>query len=115
MEANISYWMSMFVIAGCLLEMLSVSLFLYKNNEKKLNEETNKSKCGYIYEELQNHIWGGWTLFYPILSQMRLLLIAYVTIYLMNVMVVQTLLIAVSSILVVALVGFVRPVENSQG
>ena len=114
-EANISYWMSMIVIAGCLLEMLSVSFFLCNNFEKKLNEETNKSKCGYIYEELQYHIWGGWTLFYPIMSQMRLLLIAYVTIYLMDVMVLQTLLIAISTVVVLALVGFVHPVENSLG
>ena len=51
-EANISYWMSIIVIAGCLLEMLSVSFFLCNNFEKRLSEETNKSKCGYIYEEL---------------------------------------------------------------
>lgn len=105
----------MIVIAGCLLEMLSVSFFLCNNFEKRLSEETNKSKCGYIYEELQYHIWGGWTLFYPILSQMRLLLIAYVTIYLMDVMVLQTLLVAFSTIVVLALVGFVHPVENSLG
>ena len=46
---------------------------------------------------------------------MRLLLIAYVTTYLMDVMVLQTLLVAFSTIVVLALVGFVHPVENSLG
>mmetsp|Transcript_34941 Transcript_34941/g.42829 ORF Transcript_34941/g.42829 Transcript_34941/m.42829 type:complete len:101 (-) Transcript_34941:1058-1360(-) len=85
-ERNASYWMALFIVSACVLEILGVSSFLCKQKDK-LKKKKNKKVCGYMYEELQYHIWGGWTLFYPILLQLRLFLIAYVTIYLKRFMV----------------------------
>ena len=47
---------------------------------------------------------------YPILSQLRLLLIAFTTIYMREVMVVQVLLFFLSSVMMMSLLGFLRPV-----
>ena len=66
-EMNASYWMSVIVIAGCLLEILGVSFFLLPKDTMQLNDKKNKKKCGYIYEDLKYQIQGKWTYMYPIL------------------------------------------------
>lgn len=108
-EKNSSYWFALLIFAGCLIEILGVSGFLCKNR-KKLDDKKNKKKCGYIYEELQYKIFGKVALLYPILSQLRLVLIAYVTIFLKDVMVIQTEVIITSTIMIMTLVGFVHPI-----
>ena len=47
------------------------------------------------------------------MQQFRLLVIAYTTIYLRNIMVVQVLILSVISIFLIALLGFIRPVRKS--
>ena len=111
-EANLSLRFSKVVIAGCLLEIICISIFLYCNRNK-LSKKINKNKCGYIYSDLRYKIWGSLTLCYPIVSQIRLVVIAVVTIYMMRMIVVQTLAIAISSIFVMSLAGFVRPFKKS--
>ena len=111
-EANLSLHLSKVVIVGCLLEIVCVTVFLFRKRHT-LKQKVNKKKCGYIYDDLRYKIWGSWTLCLPILSQIRLILIAIMTIYLMQMVVVQTLVIAIGSIIVMSFVGFFRPFRKT--
>ena len=72
---DLSYGFSIICFAGCMLYIILVSVYIcrYKNN---LNEERHRSRCGYIYENL-NLENGGWALAYPILYQIRFLFIVF--------------------------------------
>lgn len=67
-EMNSSYWFSVAALIICLLEVVLVSIYLkYHFMNKTLDKESTKDRCGYIFEELNYKIRGGWTLAYPIL------------------------------------------------
>ena len=85
-ETDASYWFAVLIISGCAIEIAGVNCF-FCTKRKKLDKKKNKKACGYIYEELQYKIMGNLTLLYPIFSQLRLVLIAYVTIFLKDAMV----------------------------
>ena len=48
---NYSCWMAIGGLAICMIEMISVSVFL-KCYQKRLDEDMPKKRCGYIYTEL---------------------------------------------------------------
>ena len=111
-EINASFWMSVVVFAACISWIVGVLFFIYPKDKQELQKSTNKKKCGYVYKDLEYKLEGKWALAYPILSQSRLLLLAFTTIYLRQVVVVQVLLIFVSSVVLMSLLGFVRPVKE---
>ena len=92
------------------VELLGISVYL-RRNRKRLDEESTKNRCGYIFEELNYKIRGGWTLSYPILYQMRFVVLAVSAVILSDYLVLQVMGICLSSILITAVLGSAHPLK----
>ena len=89
-------------------EVFAVTIYLILRRNK-LDSEASKNRCGYIFEELNHKIRGAWALSYPIFYQVRFVILAICTIYWGKFLVVQVMVVALSSIFLSAILGFVRP------
>ena len=65
-EKNGSYWCALVGLTICALEIICVPIFMIRNR-RTLDKEQNLKRCGYIYEDLNHRIRGGWALAYPII------------------------------------------------
>ena len=70
-----------------------------------MNEKRRIKRCGYIYEGLSYVKKSYKALALPVIIQLRLILLIYVILYLGDNMVVQVLLISLSTIFIIFLVG----------
>ena len=61
-------------------------IFFIKRH-KGLDEERNKKRCGYIYEDLNYKIRGAFALSYPIVYQLRFVVLVFIVLYLEDVLV----------------------------
>ena len=89
------------------LMLLSIYFCRFKND---LDEERHRSRCGYIYQSL-NVKNGGWALAYPILYQLRFLLVVFLFLYVKYV-VIQLLVFNLSTVFICAVVGIVHPFKK---
>ena len=78
-DINFSFWLAVISLIVCFVEMVGV-VYFFVTRFKTLDEEENKAKCGYIYEDLSYRIWGGWALLYPLFYQLRFVLMVVVTV-----------------------------------
>ena len=111
LSANFSFYVSIFGLTICILELISTAIFL-KVNIATLGEQRRINRCGYLYEGLNYVIRGGMALTYPILYQLRLLLLVYTIIYAKSCMVLQALLVTLSSIFIAFVLGTAHPFEQ---
>ncbi len=79
-EQNISYWLSVVCLTCCAIEMVAVPLFLW-NKYDELDSERVRSRCGYIYENLNYHVRGAKALVSPIFYQCRLVILVVAVLY----------------------------------
>ena len=56
-------------------------IFFIKRH-KGLDEEKNKNRCGYIYEDLNYKIRGAFALCYPLIYQLRFVVLVFTVLYL---------------------------------
>ena len=77
----------------------------YRNN---LNEERHRNRCGYLYEDLNVETGSVWALAYPILYQLRFLLIVFLSLN-VECMILQILLFLVISFFICAVLGAIHP------
>ena len=82
-DKNLSYWMAVITLVICFTELLGV-IYFFVTRFKTLDDEENKQRCGYIYEDLSYRIWGGWALLYPLFYQLRFVLLVAVTVYMVG-------------------------------
>ena len=82
-----SYSLSIFALVVVFLELICVAVFL-KLFQASLKEDKRVKRCGYIYEGLNYAIQGGMALTYPLLCQLRLVILVYTTLYLKEFMVI---------------------------
>ena len=103
---DVSYVLSIYVFVGCMKYLILISTYFcrFKN---ELNEERHRSRCGYIYENL-NLENGGWALAYPILYQLRFVLIVFLFLNLKYV-VLQILPFMLYTVFILVVVGTVHP------
>lgn len=95
-------------MAICFIEMVGVTYFLC-TRFKHLDEEKNKRRCGYIYEDLNYRVRGRWALTYPVLYQLRFGLLVIALLFLNNFLVFQVLIVSLSTIFIMTVIGFARP------
>ena len=107
-EKNSSYWFALFGLIICAAELILVPIFFIVKF-KKLDEERNKARCGYIYADLNYKIRGVLTLTYPILYQLRFVVIVLAALFMHEFLVFQVLLVTLSTILIMALLGGAHP------
>ena len=108
-----SFALSIISLIVCIGELVAVTVFLkLKHRRRKLNDKKSKKRCGYVYEELNFKIWGGWALTYPVAYQARFLVLIYAVIFLPEYLDIQALLVSLSTIFVVAVVGMYRPFKD---
>ena len=89
-------------------EVFAVTMYLLLRR-KQLDSEASKNRCGYIFEELNYKIRGAWALLYPIFYQVRFVILAICIIYSGYNLVLQVLVVVLSSIFITAILGFVHP------
>lgn len=81
-ERDDSYYLALVALLVCGLELVFVPLFLIVRwRQGTLGDKKNKKRCGYIYEDLNYKIRGGWTLLYPILYQIRFIALISLILY----------------------------------
>ena len=101
--------MAVISLAICALELLIVPIFLFKKfSNKTLDDERNKKRCGYVYEDLNYEIRGHRTLLYPIFYQIRFCILIVMALF-VEVLVFQTMAIVLSTILIMWLLGTAHP------
>ena len=108
---NSSFYASIFGLGVCFIELISVSIFL-RVNISSLDENRRTRRCGYIYEGLNFKIRGGKALVYPLLYQLRFLILVYTVLYLQEYMVAEVLLITQVTIFMISVLGTVHPLQN---
>ena len=91
-----------------MIELIAISIFL-KCNKERLDEKAPRKRCGYIFEDLNYRIRGGWALTFPILYQIRFALLAMTAVFMGEYLVYQTLIVVVSTIAIIAVLGFAHP------
>ena len=91
-----------------MLYLISVSVFFYRKRNN-LDSEEERRRCGYIYENL-NIENGGWALAYPILYQLRFLLIVFLFLN-CKYIVIQILIAMLSTVFLAAVVGMIHPFQ----
>ena len=74
-----------------------------------MNEEKNKKRCGYIYQELNYRVRGGWALLYPIVYKLRFIVMVFATLFISEQTVYSILLINLMTLLIMALLGNQHP------
>lgn len=72
-------------------------------------KEKSKKRCDYIYGDLNFRIRGGWALAYPILYQLRFCWLVFLILFLGDYLVLQVLLIELSTIYLMATLGSAHP------
>ena len=74
------------------------TFILYFHRKGKLSGDKQKQTCGYLYEDLNYEKEGWGALCYPMLCNLRLIMLVYVTLYLQDYMVIQVSLMSLSTI-----------------
>ena len=64
--ANSNFPVALIFLSVCVAELVAVSIF-FKVRYSVLDEERSKKRCGYIFEDINYKIRGGWALSYPII------------------------------------------------
>ena len=108
---NQSFYGAIVAVLMCTVQIIAVTIFFCKNERKQLNRKRYKQRCGYVYEELNYNVRGGWTLLYPILYQLRFMALVFAIIYISNV-VIQVEIILIMTIFVIALLGNSHPLRD---
>ena len=110
METDDSFYFAIAALIVCALELVLVPIWFFITFRKgTLDEKKNKKRCGYLYEDLNYKIRGGWTLCYPILYQLRFLVLIMVVVLMQEYLVYQVLIITLCTIAIMALLGNVHP------
>ena len=106
-----SFIVSIFALTVCFLELIFVAsiLQLYKVS---LHEERRIERFGFIYEGLNYNLQGRKALIYPVIYQLRLVLLVYTILYLNDFMIIQVMLISYSTIYIMAILGTVHPLNE---
>ena len=108
-----SFTISVISLLVCVGELVAITVFLKLTHKRgKLRDKKSKKRCGYVYTNLNYKVWGGWALTYPVLYQVRFLILIYAVIYLQDYLDVQALLMSLSTIFVIAVVGMHHPFKN---
>ena len=97
----------MIALLVCALELMIVPIFLFKRFDN-LDDERNKKRCGYMYEELNHKIRGRRALLYPIFYQLRFCILIAMALF-VKVLVFQAMSIVLSTILIMWLLGSYHP------
>ena len=105
-----SFVLSIINLIICAVELIAMTLFLMiKHRKKQLRDKKSKKRCGYVYKDLSYRIQGGWALAYPIVYQIRFIILVYVVLFLSDNVICQVLLMALSTIFVIAIIGMHHP------
>ena len=108
LEGKIPVTLSLYFAIGamiiCTCEFIGIIVF-FKRKRNELHKEKNRKRCGYIYEELNYRVRGGWALFYPIIYKLRFILIVFATLFLREQTVYSILLIILMTLSIMALLG----------
>jgi hypothetical protein len=114
-ELNSSFIWSIWALTAYLTELIAVPTFLfchYKNLDKS---KRLKRRCGYMFQDQNYRIRGPFALAYPILCQLRFVLLAFLVVFLKKYLIVQCICVNLSSIGLMAVLGLYRPFsEQSQ-
>ena len=93
-EKDASYYLAIVALLICALELIIVPIFFFRQSKKKkLGSEKNINRCGYIYSDLNYRIRGGWALSYPILYQLRFIILTFLILFVQDFLVIQVLVI----------------------
>ena len=92
----------------CACEFFGIIIF-FKSKRWQLNEEKNIKRCGYIYQELNYRVRGGWALLYPIIYKFRFIVMVFATLFISEQTVYSILLINLMTLLIMALLGNMHP------
>lgn len=108
-EVNSSFVWSVIAVTIYAVELITVPIFLALNYKYLDEKPWLKKRCGYLFESINYKIRGASTLAYPILYQLRFVLLVFTILFLQGYLVVQCLLVSTSSIILLAFLGFKRP------
>ena len=111
-EVNSSLIWSVWAVAVFTAELILVSIFLFTNRNRLDDDSRLKKRCGYVFEGKNYKIRGSKALAYFIMYQVRFVLLVFVILFLQNYLVVQCICISLSSILLMAFLGFNKPYSD---
>ena len=94
------------------VELISIPIFLAVNSKHLDKKPRLKRRCGYIFDEQNFRTQGAFALAYPILFQLRFVLLVFTFLYLQDYLVAQCLLVSASSIALLIYLGFKKPRTN---
>ena len=83
MYINASFFASIFGLVICLSTLFFTAVFL-RRNKASLDQKEKKKRCGYVYEELKHQVNANGLkgLIYPIVYQLRFVVLTYTILYL---------------------------------
>ena len=105
-DGDFSYGLSIILLMTCFANLVIVPvviLCLHKRGE--LDTERRQKRCGFAYEDLNYEIRGYWALLYPFFQNLRFVLLVYVTLYMEDYLVVQLILMSLSTIFIMAVLS----------
>ena len=108
-EVNSSYVLSIIAVAILAVELISITIFLAVYHKRLDDNQRLKKRCGYIFEQQNYRVRGAIALANPILYKLRFVLLVFTILFLQEYLVVQCLIVSVSSIAVMVNLGFNKP------
>ena len=105
---SLSFYFAVGAMVICACEFFGIIIF-FKSKRWQLNEEKNIKRCGYIYQELNYRVRGGWALLYPIIYKFRFIVMVFATLFISEQTVYSILLINLMTLLIMALLGNMHP------
>ena len=101
-DKDFSYGLSVtLLITTSAYLIFGTTFVVYFHKKEKLSGEKQKKTCGYLYQDLNYEKEGWGALLYPLLCNLRLIMLVYVTLYMQEYMVLQVFLMSLSTIYMV--------------
>ena len=111
-EINSSLFWSVWAVAVFTAELILVSIFLFTNRTRLDDDPRLKKRCGYVFEGMNYKIRGSKALAYFTMYQVRFVLLVFVILFMQNSLVIQCICISLSSIILMAFLGFNKPYSD---
>ena len=111
-SVDLSYVLSVVFLTIYLSQIILVAIYLrvYKNS---LDEERHKNRCGYFYIRMNYKQKSSWVLAYPLVYQLRFVILTIVTLFLEN-FALQVLVMCMVTVFICAILGLKHPYSNTK-
>ena len=81
-DKDLSYGLSIILLVICFVKIMIVPIvIIYFHKRGELYGEKRQQRCGVAFGDLSHEIRAYWAVLFPLFSNLRLVLLVYVTLY----------------------------------